>query len=330
MPEISIAMTTYNGERYIKTQLQSIFNQTRQADEVVIFDDCSTDRTADVVEAFIKENGLNNWTFKVNSRNIGFIENFYQAVLHTTGDIIFLCDQDDVWHHDKVERMEHLFYTHKDIKVLNTGFREINEEGEEVPLKTRFNRSNHNLIRGNIRRGSLKKFGFDDIIWRNISPGCTAAFVKECRALFVDHYSKLCPHDWELNIYGAILNGLYFYNEELIDYRIHSDNTIGLIKLSMASRFSMNADLDKRTVRAENEYERAGAFISASWQKYLDPTQKKVLQKYRRLTGMRCRILSTRKIGCWISALWHISDYIKLMGPQGIVDDFKYVLKHGK
>lgn len=95
MAKISVAMTTYNGSKYIIKQLDSLKNQSRKIDELVICDDCSTDNTVELVNDYIKSNNLEGWNMYSNENNLGFINNFKQAIKKTTGDIIFLCDQDD-------------------------------------------------------------------------------------------------------------------------------------------------------------------------------------------------------------------------------------------
>ena len=73
---ISVAMTTYNGARYIKEQLDSILNQSVPVDEIVIMDDCSTDETVEIIKSY-QDRRIN---LTVNSTNQGYIRNFYQAI----------------------------------------------------------------------------------------------------------------------------------------------------------------------------------------------------------------------------------------------------------
>ena len=292
MIKISIAMTTYNGERYITEQLESIKNQTLKADEVVIFDDASTDGTAKMVSEYIDDNNLDGWQLFVNKSNLGYKENFYQAIESTTGDIIFLCDQDDIWHSNKIEIMAGLFENNPKIAALNTGFGEIDKGGKKIYSRKRFSRVNHNLIRGSIKPNTLRRFEFDDIIWRNISPGCTAAISRECKEMFIEHYSRMCPHDWELNIFASLVSGLFFFNSELTDYRLHEGNTIGMIKLSMQERLSLKAGKERRNKRAENECERADYYYNSAWSENLEPAKRRTLMRYRKLTKLRNQMVT--------------------------------------
>ena len=135
---ISVAMTTYNGERYIKEQLESIINQTRKVDEIIIFDDCSKDKTVQIIREAIKETEIKIF-LTVNEKNVGYIENFRRAIEKSTGDYIFLCDQDDVWMNDKVEKMLDIMEKY-DIRVLFTQYDMIDSKGKKINAKEyRFN-----------------------------------------------------------------------------------------------------------------------------------------------------------------------------------------------
>ncbi|HFI0749913.1 TPA: glycosyltransferase, partial [Streptococcus suis] len=90
--KISVAMTTYNGEDFIVPQMDSIRCQTMAPDEVIIVDDCSNDRTIELVEDYINRYNLYNWKIILNTENIGWRKNFRKALFSTTGDIIFLAD----------------------------------------------------------------------------------------------------------------------------------------------------------------------------------------------------------------------------------------------
>ena len=101
---ISIAMTTYNGARFVEAQLRSILEQTRQPDEIVICDDGSRDDTVNIIRRIIKTSGTDRIRLIENEQNLGYIRNFYKAISLTKGDYVFLADQDDIWHRDKIEK----------------------------------------------------------------------------------------------------------------------------------------------------------------------------------------------------------------------------------
>ena len=100
---ISVLMCTFNGEKYIKEQLESIFRQTQKPNEVLILDDHSSDLTVEIIRTFIAKHSLNDsWAVEVNSENLGYAQNFKNGMKRVTGEIVFFCDQDDIWEDKKV------------------------------------------------------------------------------------------------------------------------------------------------------------------------------------------------------------------------------------
>lgn len=99
-PKISIAMATYNGERFLSQLLDSLFNQSMKVDEIIVVDDCSNDETVNILKIYQNKLPIKIY---VNDVNLGVNRNFEKAVSLTTGDYILLCDQDDVWLSSNVE-----------------------------------------------------------------------------------------------------------------------------------------------------------------------------------------------------------------------------------
>ncbi len=227
MEKISIALAAYNGEKYIITQLESILNQTLKPNEVIIVDDCSTDHTVDLVNDFITQNNLSNWKLYRNEINSGYKKNFYNAISKTTGDYIFLSDQDDEWHSNKIERMINVIKNNANIEALNSGTKLIDGNSNTIEYKCQKNYYNNDFL---YFKNSLKDLqSFDDayILLHNISPGCTMAITRNLANDFLKTYSFELPHDWYLNLLASQKNKCYFLNEVLIDYRRHENNAIG-------------------------------------------------------------------------------------------------------
>lgn len=101
-PTVSVVMATYNGEKYIREQIDSILNQSYPIHELIIQDDCSTDSTPDICREY--EAKHHNVHFFENANNLGFNENFRTASMRATGDFIAISDQDDVWFPEKIEK----------------------------------------------------------------------------------------------------------------------------------------------------------------------------------------------------------------------------------
>lgn len=130
---ISVVMTTYNGSQFVVEQLDSLKKQTKKIDEVLIFDDCSKDETVSIVADYISQNNLNGWKIFRNEQNKGYNRNFLEGALVASGDIIFYCDQDDIWDETKIEKVSATFNNpnvmvcaHRDILFNTNGTNDYN------------------------------------------------------------------------------------------------------------------------------------------------------------------------------------------------------------
>lgn len=115
--KISIALTTYNGEKYLEEQLESFLSQTHQPDELIICDDGSTDATVAIAHHFAANAPFSVKLFE-NENNLGYAQNFSKVLALCSGDIVFLSDQDDVWHATKIEKMLARFEDEPELQLL--------------------------------------------------------------------------------------------------------------------------------------------------------------------------------------------------------------------
>ncbi|WP_313893776.1 glycosyltransferase [Psychrobacillus sp.] len=259
---ISVAMTTYNGEKYVEKQLISLLNQTCLPDEVIIVDDGSSDSTCRIVDNFIKDYGLNDrWKLIRCEENRGHLNSFFEAISLVAGDIIFLCDQDDIWLPQKIELMSNLMIENPNIQALSSSFNKIDSYGHSIKSYENFLSSNNGIIRKRIKSGEIVKISPFTLITYNVSPGCTSAFRKETKDIFINKLGKVddfaLVHDWKINLIAALNDGLYFVNTPTILYRLHSENTLGLSRnFDIESRISAyeNAKKERITMYRISEY----------------------------------------------------------------------------
>ena len=226
--KVSVAMAVYNGEKYILKQLSSILSQTLSVDEVIISDDASTDNTANIVRQFILDNSLDGKWKLISNTEKGVKGNFYNAIKSTSGDIVFLCDQDDIWYPEKVEKTVQVFENNADIKCINSSFVYIDGEDNIIPTEFSGNTANNNLILHSIPENKAEKINLPLVINKNISPGMTMAVKREVIDLWLKFTEKKQLHDWEINCLSATVDGLYFYNTPLTYYRIHNNQTVSI------------------------------------------------------------------------------------------------------
>lgn len=217
--KISVCMGIYNGERYISEQLSTIMNQTRKLDEVILCDDGSTDRTVDIATEFIKSNKLGEkWKLYRNPQNLGYPANYYHAMELCTGDIVFLSDQDDIWHEVKIERMSRVFEDRTDIKTLCCKFALIDADGKNINTAMAPVKSHETAI--------LRPVTIDDVFYKCEWPGMVTAYRQEWyKSWSRDNYSM--PHDFLLCARAAEENGFAQMDECLAYHRRHNNNTGG-------------------------------------------------------------------------------------------------------
>ncbi len=328
---VSVVMATFNGEKFVAEQLDSLRSQTYPVDEVVIIDDCSTDSTAEIVRNYIKEHDL-SWQFSVAEKNSGYKRNFYNCLAKASGDIVFLCDQDDIWYENKIEKMLSVFKNHPECLAVNSSFDIVGKQGEMLQRFEADNgkASNHGLIGVPIAENGVYNVDVITVAMSNVSPGCTAAFKKDIVSEYLKASECKIPHDWELNLIAANRNGLAFYNQPLIGYRIHGNNTIGLDLQSSvvpAGVFKMRGNDSVRFanfVIQKNQSE----LIS----KYCNPevkTQKKLADGLKRFCRNREKILYGKRL---LPAVANIFVYPKVKQLstvyfRGVLGDIAFALK---
>lgn len=206
----SIVMSTYNGSRYIQEQLDSIRNQTRKPDEVLIFDDGSADNTYEIIADYIVSFGLENWKLKKNPQNYGWKKSFMHAISCATGDVIFTADQDDIWCADKVEKMSDIISKNSNIELLAGNCQEF--RFDDVPSE---------ITKGT---GKITPVGIENR-WRYIQrPGCVFAFTKNLRDAFLQCWCEEYAHDLLLWQLAALKEGLFLYDHTVILFRRHDHN----------------------------------------------------------------------------------------------------------
>ena len=252
---ISVVMATYNGERFIREQLLSIFNQTMSVDEIIICDDNSRDNTVQIIKDIQKEYKNIDIRLIQNDNNLGYKLNFKKALSFCDADFIFLCDQDDIWLENKVEVMMKIMNVNKNIKVLASTYDLINENDNPIHIDINPRFSNKNMYKCKVKPNTLVRVPFERLIVENSFQGCALCICKEVIEKFQRCFSVDFHHDWLINLLASEQNGMYFLNVPLFHYRIHSKNTIGLkgnVTLKGMDHLVSTNTVDARTNTAKN------------------------------------------------------------------------------
>ena len=214
-PRISIAMGTYNGERFIREQLESLAQQTLLPYELVVRDDSSNDRTLSIVEEFASHARF-PVTIHRNDVRLGYPDNFMQAARLTKGDWIAFCDQDDVWLPEKLERVGAVATRHIGL-VLLVHSAKLVDEGL-TPTGRQFPDIRHRKIVGPLEHSRMPLY-----------PGFCCTFARslldEVRWDAKD--TRNHTHDSWICFLANALGRTYYIPESLVLYRRHHSTVTG-------------------------------------------------------------------------------------------------------
>lgn len=212
MPLVSIVMCTYNGVAYLAEQLESLVKQTYINIEIIIVDDCSTDNTIDVVSEY--QNNYSQISVFTNEYNLGYINNFYKAMHLAKGELIALCDQDDIWSLDKIELMvsnigdNMLLYHDSDF---------ITQEGGVIGKKM-------SDVRNFYRGSDSRVFLFENCISGH------AMMFKRSLLKYLDSTPKEIMHDWWLSYVALNLGSINYLPQALVQYRQHINASTNILR----------------------------------------------------------------------------------------------------
>jgi glycosyltransferase involved in cell wall biosynthesis len=236
---ISVVIATFNGEKFILELLESIANQTHQVDEIIVCDDCSTDNTIKILEVFKLKYPYLNIKIIVNKYQLGITKNFSKAIKLSESDLIFLADQDDIWHTDKVQVMMHAYINGNSSYII----------------------SDMNVLK---MTGDLEKFTWVELMENNygitknhVMNGCAVAATKK-------FFSSCLPvpygkaHDVWFAYCAKRLKTRVFLDKPLMNYRINPQgvtsykivDSLKLSEKSIALQFNSNL---KTLVKSKNK-----------------------------------------------------------------------------
>jgi len=221
--QISIAMGSYNGAVYLPEQLGSIAAQTRLPDELIVCDDCSTDSTASIVEEFARTAPM-PVKLQVNERNLGSTRNFERAIASCTGDVIAMCDQDDVWRSDKLQLIEDAFAREP---LAGLVFSDAEIVDENLNSLGRRMWAERGLIR--VKR-KLFEVGrsLDVLIPGGTVTGATMAFRSRYKDLILPIPDEIpMIHDGWIALAIAAVADATLIAEPLVKYRHHGGQQVG-------------------------------------------------------------------------------------------------------
>jgi glycosyltransferase involved in cell wall biosynthesis len=227
---ISVALCTCEGERFLREQLESIRSQTRAPDEIVICDDVSGDGTAEIVERFAGESPF-PVRFLRNERRLGSTKNFEKTIGLCAGDVIALSDQDDVWLHGKLSRIEDIFSGDPAIGAVFTDGEVVDEALRPLGYGLWQAHRPNRFQKIRLRNGNV----FGALLNHNLVTGATMAFRSRFLPLLLPIPEEWVHDGWIALLVAAVAK-VEAVPEPWIRYRRHERQQIGAERAGFEGR----------------------------------------------------------------------------------------------
>jgi len=271
--KISIAMCTYNGAPFLREQLDSLLAQGRLADEVVVCDDASNDETIEIIEDFARTAPF-EVKLSINQTNLGPIKNFENAIRTCSGDLICLCDQDDVWRADKIESIERAFDSDSGVGLVMSDAELV--DGDLASIDNRLFAELGFTPRMRKLAASGKRF--DLFLKRNYFCGATMAFRADFKNLilpFPEHGPLI--HDGWIGLLVSAVGKVSFDKRPLISYRLHGKQQMGLPRISTSAQIVRAETTDREFYRTHAQQLSEALARAVAWG--IDARSKELLRQ---------------------------------------------------
>lgn len=270
--KIGILLSTYNGNKYIIEQLESLLFQNYNEIEIIVRDDKSRDNTIDLIKSY-------DVKLVETKKNLGakrsFAELLNYAILNSDAEYFMFCDQDDVWENDKVEKtlakMQEMEQKFGDISLL------VHTDLEVVDVK--LNTINSSFM--NFQKIDHSKKSFNNLLMQNIITGCTVIINRKLAQKCLPIPSGAIMHDWWIGLVASKFGEIGYLDEVTIKYRQHASNTIGAKGFSYWGIIKKGFDISYK-IKIDTNITQAKAFLE-QFRDELDDETIKMLQEFSTL-----------------------------------------------
>jgi len=262
--KIDILMATYNGEKYLVEQLDSIINQTYHNWNLLIRDDNSTDKTLEIIQNYHKKDKRIK-ILKDNKGNLGIVRNFEELLKSSESEFIMFSDQDDIWVENKLD-----MYLKMIEKIKNKGFM-IHSDA------ILFDKNKSNILKDTFISKKAINRGLENVFFNYFVQGATILISKEIKNFILPFPKEVYLHDRYIHLISELFFERIFVNKALIYYRQHGDNQIG-------AKNTIRELLSKRYFD-----ERDRQLIKVIYNKYgslLTEDKKKLIEEYFKITDI--------------------------------------------
>ena len=263
--KIDILMATYNGEKYLSEQIDSIVGQTYQNWNLLIRDDNSSDGTLQILKKYEKLDRRIK-ILRDNRGNLGIVKNFEELLKNSESELIMFSDQDDIWLENKLDMY---------LKIAE----KLEFNGVLIHSEAALFKKNHeNISKGSFISKKAVKKGLENVFFNYFVQGATILISKEIRDFVFPFPKEAYLHDRYIHLVSELFFERVFINQPLIYYRQHGNNQIGAkntLKQLLSKRY-----FDKRDYWLIK-------FIYDKYNDFLTPNKKKMIEEYFKITDIK-------------------------------------------
>lgn len=301
---VDILMATYNGEKYITKQIESILNQSYSDIRIIIRDDGSSDNTLNIIKSFVDKYPKKIMLIEDKVKCGSSASNFMELTKYATADYVMYCDQDDFWFENKVEESLNKI---KELEGL---------KGKEIPILVY---ANYITVDENLKiikqlKGhnqiSKHKTKINRLLVQNYVTGCLMIVNKSLYTKFGDFDNRILMHDWWAALIASSLGYIYHLDKDLMYYRQHSNNVVGAVDIK-SFNYRYNKFRDKKTRDSHQKYRRQAELLLERFDSKMNETNKITIKKFINLFVSKHKIVRIIKL---VKGHYFKSDFIRIIG----------------
>ncbi|MCQ2506169.1 MAG: glycosyltransferase family 2 protein [Lachnospiraceae bacterium] len=250
---IEILLATYNGEKYLSKQLDSLLGQSYSDFHIFIRDDGSSDGTVSVINDYVTKNPDKITFIHDNKLCKSPMKNFMALLEYATADYVMFCDQDDYWYREKI------VHTYNEMKSV--------EKDSSIPtlVFTNYKVVNENLEPMKVNEKNLytykKRLNLSPLLVQNVVTGCTMMINKALYKNLTETREDIIMHDWWCALYASSFGMIKYLPEKTLYYRQHPGNSEGAIDLSNPKYYFKHQTIKKAKTSMKRYLGQANAFL---------------------------------------------------------------------
>ena len=301
---VEVLLATYNGEKYISAQLDSLLTQSYANYRILVRDDGSKDNTVNIIRDYQSRFPEQVRLIEDEKKCGSSVSNFMQLTQYATADYVMYCDQDDFWLKNKISvTMKKMLEIERKVGketpvCVYTSYKVVDGELKPIPV---------NIKKNQIYRNNLE---FNRLLVQNYVTGCLMMVNKSLYSMSGEYDERILMHDWWLSLIASSFGKIVHLDTETMLYRQHNNNVVGAVNV-LSMQYRMKKILDKNTAKMKYYYMKQALLFKKRYYTLLDSKSQKTLDAFLDIYKTKSKIGRIRKL---IKGRFFKSDIIRSLG----------------